>query len=150
MPGRRELLRMVDANLNRAGEGLRVAEDLCRFCLAHPRAAAQLRSLRHALAQCARRLPVTARDLVASRDSRRDPGRSNPSGPAASLEHLLLINLQRAKEALRVLEESSRLLAPRETAAFQRLRFRTYDAERDLLLLLAPVRHPRRRRLPRA
>ena len=48
---------------------------------------------------------------------------------------------QRAKEALRVLEECTRLIAPRRTASFQRLRFRTYEVERDLLRGLATLRH---------
>jgi hypothetical protein len=61
----------------------------------------------------------------------------------ASLERVVCINLQRTKEALRTLEECSRVIAPRETAAFQRLRFRAYEVERDLLLKVAALRHRR-------
>ena len=57
---REQILRVLDANINRAREGLRVCEDLVRFCLAAPTAKKpggrrwrvhiqRLRALRHAL-----------------------------------------------------------------------------------------------------
>ena len=42
-------LRLYDANLNRASEGLRVAEDVCRFHLDLPGLATELKELRHQL-----------------------------------------------------------------------------------------------------
>ena len=138
---RHALLRLVDANVNRALEGLRVCEDITRFHLVAPLLFRRVRALRHATADAVRRLPVLPLELVCARESRRDPGRSARASPVGSLERLLLMNLQRAKEALRVLEECSRLVAPRHTASFQRLRFRTYEVERDLLRSLASVRH---------
>lgn len=135
------VVRLVDANLNRALEGARVCEDIVRFHLGDPRALRAMRRLRHAIAEAGRRLPFSARDLAAARDSRRDAGRRSPAGRVDSLERLLLINLQRMKEALRALEECARLVAPRACRVFQRLRFRTYDLERDLVLRVASVRH---------
>jgi thiamine-phosphate pyrophosphorylase len=135
------ILRLIDANANRALEGLRVCEEILRFHLGAPRAFRQLRSLRHATAQAVRQLPVAPSALVGARDSTQDPGRRSPSDHVESLERLLLINLQRTKESLRVLEECSRLIAPQRAAAFQRLRFRTYEVERALVLRLATVRH---------
>ena len=135
------LLRMLDANANRALEGLRVCEDVVRFHLGTPRLFHQIRALRHGVAAALARLPVRPTELVQARNSARDPGRSAPASAVPSLERLLLINFQRAKEALRVLEEAARLLAPRQTAAFQRLRFRAYEVEREALLRLATVRH---------
>ncbi|MBI3324115.1 MAG: hypothetical protein HYZ92_02430 [Candidatus Omnitrophica bacterium] len=147
---RRALLRAVDANVNRAREGLRVAEDVARFCLAMPSAYRRLRALRHGLEAPVRGLGVKAVELAGARDTERDPGRFAKTSAAKSVEHLLLINLQRTKEALRVIEEAGRLLAPRQAARFQQLRFQTYDAERAILLRLAAVRHPRSRRRARA
>ena len=137
----RQLLRAIDANVNRALEGLRVCEDVVRFCFGSDRHTRALRALRHAVSQQARRLPVSPTELLQTRDSRRDPGRRAKASAVRSLEQLLLINLQRAKEALRVLEECSRILAPGQARRFQQLRFRTYDAERSLLLDLATLRH---------
>ena len=141
MTTKTSLLRLIDANANRALEGLRVCEDVARFHLESPRAFRHARALRHAVARAVRKLPATPVDLVRARESRRDVGRRAPAARVASLDQLLLINFQRAKEALRALEESARLLAPREAATFQRLRFCTYEVERALLLRLDALRH---------
>jgi thiamine-phosphate pyrophosphorylase len=134
-------LRIVDANANRALEGLRVCEDIARFHLGSPGLCARLRALRHGAASALSRLPFRPGELLKARDSARDPGRSAPSAGVPSLERLLLINFQRVKEALRALEETARLLAPRHARAFQRLRFRTYEVERDAVLRVAALRH---------
>jgi len=144
MSSRRAVVRILDANVNRAREGLRVCEDLARFSLGSPRHVRALRTLRHRLSAQVTRLPVDSVELVRARNSQHDTGRRFRAASAKSLEHLLLINLQRTKEAVRVLEESSRLIAPRLTPAFQRLRFQTYDAERRLLIHVATLRHRRR------
>lgn len=138
---KRSTLRLVDANANRALEGVRVCEEIVRFHLEAPALFGALRTLRHAIARAVRQLPVSPVELVRSRDSRRDIGRRASSDPVGSLERLLLINLQRTKEALRVLEECARLLPSGQSRVFQRLRFHTYDAERDLLRRLAALRH---------
>ncbi len=137
---RQAVLRLLDANANRALEGLRVCEDIARFALESPEAFRALRALRHEVAMAIRRLPVAPVALLRARDSR-DVGRRAPASRVTAIEPLLLINFQRAKEALRVLEECARLLTPQRSAVFQRLRFRTYDAERHCLLLVAALRH---------
>ena len=143
MNGPITLARILDANINRAFEGLRVCEDLLRFSSPPQPSHRRLRALRHALSTEVARLPIRTAQRLAARDSVRDPSHAaRPSSSRVrSLKHVLLINLQRAKEALRVLEETSRVAAPRQVAAFQRLRFRLYDVERDLLLSVAPLRH---------
>ncbi len=143
---RRSILRLLDANANRALEGVRVCEDIVRFHFEDEAQFRRLRALRHGIAQAVRALDISPVDLVAARDSRVDVGRKAPAADIKTLEHLLLINLQRAKEALRALEECSRLVNVRQTPAFQRLRFRTYEIERELLLKLASLRHRGRRR----
>lgn len=137
------LWRLVDANLNRAHEGLRVCEDVVRFGLHWQRPYRRLRAIRHGLDAQLRRTGVRVAQLVGARDSRRDPGRRARSPSVASLQQLLVINLQRTKEALRALEEASRIFAPEATPGFQQLRFRTYDVERELLLRVAVVRDRR-------
>ena len=132
--------RLVDANLNRAHEGLRVCEDIVRFVLEWPAPYRRLRSIRHGLDTQLRRGGIRAAQLLAARDSRRDPGREARGASVASVEQLLLINLQRTKEALRAIEEASRVVGPRMTPGLQQLRFRTYDVERTLLLRVAALR----------
>jgi thiamine-phosphate pyrophosphorylase len=138
---RRSLLRVVDANANRALEGLRVCEDLARFYLDSARLFARCRRLRHAIAAAVRGLPMPLEALVRARASGGDVGRRARGGVSPSVERTLLMNLQRTKESLRVLEECARIVAPTRTAAFQRLRFRTYGVERELVLALAALRH---------
>ena len=135
----RAALRVIDANANRALEGMRVCEEIIRFRFESPALFRRTRALRHAIARTVNRLPVSPRELVSARESRRDIGSRAPAARVASLERLMVINLQRTKESLRTLEECARLIAPQHTAAFQRLRFRTYEVERDLLL--ATLRH---------
>ena len=137
----RSEVRLVDASANRALEGLRVSEEIVRFHYRSPSLFRRARALRHAVARAVRALPVTGVDLARARQSHRDVGRRAMASRVDSLERLLLINFQRAKESLRTLEECSRLLAPRLTPAFQRLRFSTYDTVRDCLLRLAALRH---------
>ena len=138
---KRSVLRIVDANANRALEGIRVCEDVVRFHLEAPRMFQRLRALRHGVARTVTQLPLGAFALVDSRNSGHDLGRRAPASRVMSLERMLLINLQRTKESLRTLEECSRLIAPRHTPRFQQLRFRTYEVERDLVLSLAALRH---------
>ena len=138
---RGSLLRLLDANANRALEGLRVCEDIARFHLESPQGFRRLRSLRHAVAAAVKALPVGPTDSARARESGRDLGRrAEASSSVKSLERLLLIDFQRVKESLRVLEECARLMAPRRMMRFQELRFRTYEVERDLLLSLETVR----------
>ena len=138
---RRSVLRLLDANANRALEGLRVCEEIVRFDMEVPAIFRKLRALRHAIAAATRQLPLSPLTLVRARASRRDIGRRALSSAESSLERLLLINFQRVKESLRTLEECARLLAPRHSAQYQRLRFRTYEVERDVLLRVAALRH---------
>ena len=139
---RRSILRLVDANANRALEGLRVCEEIVRFHLEEAALFRRLRALRHQVATALRRLPVTPLELVSARQSARDVGRQAAATPEDSLERLLLINFQRVKESLRVLEECSRVLSPQHTPAFQRARFQAYETERAVLLRVAALRHP--------
>ena len=138
----RSILRLLDANANRSLEGVRVCEEIIRFHWNHPALFRRLRDLRHDIAQAIQQLPVTPVDLVQARAVQGDVGRQAPSTSVASLERLLVINLQRGKESLRMLEECTRVIAPRHAAPFQRLRFRLYALERTILLRLAAVRHP--------
>ncbi len=144
------LLRMVDANANRAAEGLRVCEDTVRFCLEDAPSMRRLRRLRHGLASGVTGLGIPKARLLASRESVHDSGRAASSGPLKSIDQLLIVNFQRVKESLRVLEECARVMAPSKRANFQKLRFSVYGVERDLLIRLATVRHPRSRRRQRA
>ncbi|MFU8795923.1 MAG: thiamine phosphate synthase [Dehalococcoidia bacterium] len=136
---------MIDANLNRCSEGLRVMEDVARFVLNDTDLSQRLRALRHDLAQQA----VAIRTgLLSGRDSVGDVGRPIPtlsppadrqtiSGtvPRTGLAEVVTANARRAEEALRVMEELARLpelstvLNP---AGFASARFDLYALEKEL------------------
>lgn len=123
--------RLLDANSNRAREGLRVVEDLARLVWEDAAVQRRVKRLRHALRREEDRVPLAAR--VRSRDVARDPGadvtlRSEAS--RATWRDLAWANLRRSQEALRVLEEIAKL-KPRllDARQYKRLRFEAYALE---------------------
>ncbi len=131
---RRVFYRVLDANLNRAREGIRVCEEVARFVLEDSRLTARCQRIRYGLTKAAKTLP--GRELLRARDSLRDVGRPALRGKAASHDgyrELVFANAKRTEEALRVLEEFTRLQVPRVSRAFGSLRFRVYSLEQDLL-----------------
>ena len=137
-------LRMIDANLNRSSEGLRVLEDVARFLLNDAELRQRLRTLRHDLAQETKSLRV---GLLSQRDSEHDVGHPYHIPPAekelnmktTSLQGLLDLvtaNAKRVEESLRVVEELAKLphiSSMLNSASFEQARFALYDLERDLI-----------------
>jgi len=133
-----EALRIIDANLNRASEGLRLLEDMARFLLNDAEISQQLKDMRHNLAQEAK--PAGVR-LLSQRDSEHDVGATLtlPSpfeGEAQQdLPGLVTANAKRAEESLRVIAELAKLpqVSPMlNSAKFEQLRFNLYSLERRL------------------
>ncbi len=132
---KRELLRVIDANYNRAKEAARVAEDIARFFLRDRRLTGRLKRVRHDLTKALLGFKVPYRDLVEARHSEEDVGRA---GLIRDKRHpgwrdLMLSNLKRAQEATRVLEEISKMVEPGKAPSFQRIRFRFYELEKESL-----------------
>jgi thiamine-phosphate pyrophosphorylase len=122
---------VLDANVNRAREALRILEDTARFVLDNPAAAKALRGLRHDIDLLVR---VHYRTLLAARDVARDTGRSNSAKPyQGAMGALLAANFKRCEEALRVLEEYGRVISPGAVKKAQALRFTIYQWEAKLL-----------------
>ena len=122
--------RLLDANANRAREGLRILEDTARFVLNQAAHAKGLRALRHALDALTR---VHYHRLLSSRDVLNDSGRSNSSGVyPGGVADLLAANFKRCAEALRVLEEYGKVLSPQAVHTLQKIRFEIYDYEKKL------------------
>ncbi|MFP3898173.1 MAG: thiamine phosphate synthase [Dehalococcoidia bacterium] len=137
---------MIDANLNRSSEGLRLLEDVARFLLNDAETSGRLRTLRHDLAHEAGGLRV---ELLSERDSESDVGRhqpvarpstkSEPAPPVASaqsLVDLVTANAKRVQQSLRVMEELAKLpdiSSVLDSSAFERARFDLYALERDLV-----------------
>ena len=130
----RSFLRLVDANYNRAKEALRVSEDIARFLLDDNHLTSSFKQTRHGLTRSLLRFPVSYREMVAARSSADDVGRKSAIKDLKrrpSAFDLLIANTKRAQEALRVLEEFAKIVAPREAKSFQKLRFKTYELEKS-------------------
>jgi thiamine-phosphate pyrophosphorylase len=137
-------LRIIDANLNRSREGLRVLEDVARFLLDDAELSRGLRILRHDLARQTKSLRI---ELLSVRDAEHDVGhpssayrekgkRGVDATPLANLPDLITANSKRVEESLRVLEELAKLpeLSPMlDLTDFEQARFTLYVLERELI-----------------
>lgn len=132
---RHYVYRMLDANANRAMEGLRVAEDFVRFGLGNKKWAADFKVIRHSLVNELLKLPVPVSARLLSRDSRHDVGRKSGSLALKTQHEVLTENLKRAQESLRVIEETARTLQPSSLQAFENLRFQVYELEKEVIPL---------------
>ncbi|MBI4333961.1 MAG: hypothetical protein HY673_22085 [Chloroflexi bacterium] len=128
--------RAIDANLNRASEGLRLLEDIARFTLNDSELCRKLKAARHYLARAA--IPWQE-ELLTSRDAAGDIGREAEFEESPHREDLISLvrsNSKRVQEALRTLEELAKL--PGLGAAFdwtklKEHRFAAYDLEKELV-----------------
>ena len=155
------VLRVIDANANRAREALRCMEEAARFVLEDAPLTRDLKTLRHELAAT---MSATGRvgrvrgvggvdDRIFSRDAAGDVGA--PSSPAVGesadrdvLPRRSIADVARAAgsrlgEALRAIEEYAKLLGgergndgPTLAVRVERLRFRGYELERRLAVAL--------------
>ena len=137
-------LRMIDANLNRSSEGLRVLEDVARFLLNDAELCQRLRTLRHEMARETKALRV---GLLSQRNAEYDVGHlyhiprreKKLNVEKTSLQGLLDLvtaNAKRVEESLRVIEELAKLPemnSKLNSASFEQTRFTLYTLERDLI-----------------
>ena len=128
-----KLFRIIDANFNRAKEGLRVCEDVCRFVVNDRTKTRQLKKLRHDLTAAVNALSLQS--LIQSRDIERDVGKKSVSleSKRDNINDILYANSQRVKESLRVLEEFSKLLDSRLALELKKIRYRMYALEKELV-----------------
>ena len=131
-------LRILDANLNRSREGLRVCEDICRFVAENEKSSRRLKALRHAVTEAFKSSKISAGELLKNRDSANDVGRkfSKLENSKKTSLDLFLANMERVKEALRTLEEVSKLENTALSKKFKGIRFHAYTAEKRIALEL--------------
>ncbi len=125
------VLRIIDAAANRAAEGLRVIEDYVRFGLDDRHLTQRCKAARHGLTSALVMFPTAQRQ--AARESQQDVGanvtvpteqaRTNPAA-------VLTASFARVEQALRSLEEYSKLSQPAAARQFEQLRYETYTLQR--------------------
>lgn len=124
---KKSLLRLIDANLNRALEGLRTLEDLARFICNDQELSAQLKELRHGMVQCGSFWQRG--ELLAARDVAHDVGatiKTESEAKRSDLSAIAAAAAGRAQQSLRVLEEVSKQDAPQVAKNFEAMRYNSY------------------------
>jgi len=123
------LYRVIDANLNRLKEGIRVIEDIARYVHNDKVLASKLKELRH------RSKIDDLQNLLHSRDSVNDVLRPTVSSEMNrdSLESIIIANYKRAQESSRVLEELYKIVDPKLSENFKSLRYALYQLEKENL-----------------
>ena len=135
---------IIDANLNRAKEGLRACEDIVRFTIKKSSAVRPAAALRHEVGRIFSKGYLNRSLLLAHRDVAHDPGRACRLGPRRKkLTDIFFANGQRVKEALRVLEEMTKIFDASASARLQKARFKFYEWEQKTARRLNAVSHPR-------
>lgn len=118
-------LRLIDANLNRLREGIRVVEDIFRYIYNDKDTAIKLKQLRH-LARL-----DNYKELLETRDVKNDVLRASIKSEQNrdDLYSILIANFKRAQESSRVLEEFTKLTSIEDSENFKFIRYELYNLE---------------------
>ena len=118
-------LRLIDANLNRLREGIRVVEDIFRYIYNDKQTALKLKELRH-LSRLENYI-----ELLETRDVKNDVLRSSIKSEQnrTGLYSILIANFKRAQESSRVLEEFTKLTSIKDSENFKYIRYELYNLE---------------------
>ena len=126
--------RIIDASLDRIGEGLRLLEDMARFLLNDATLTQQLKNMRHELVSHDWSLN---RQLLQARQAGADIGadiKGRHQAEERDLPSLIVANARRVQESLRVIEELAKMPSIQlDPEMFKKARFNIYTIERDLL-----------------
>jgi len=131
-----QILRIIDANLNRIGEGLRFLEDIARLTLNDAGLTNQLKTIRHSILEGDRSFN---QQLLQARNSTGDVGVNimAPEEEAEELPLLVVANSRRVQESLRTIEELAKLPELKlDPEKFKQARFNIYSIERSLFARL--------------
>jgi thiamine-phosphate pyrophosphorylase len=138
--------RIVDVNLNRAGEALRTMEEYARFVVESPALASRCKTLRHALARAAsawNESRAPADRPLCNRDIAGDVGadvKTPEEGVRPDALSVAAAASRRAAEALRALSEYAKIDNVLLAAEFEAIRYGVYAVE-PLLLADADLKH---------
>ena len=118
-------LRLIDANINRLREGIRVVEDIFRYIYNNKEISTKLKSLRH-IARA-----KNYYELLETRDVENDVLRESIKSEQnrEDLNSILIANFKRAQESSRVLEELTKLSSIEDSENFKYIRYELYNLE---------------------
>ena len=121
--------RIIDVNINRLTEGLRVVEEIIRFEFEDKKLLNSIRQIHNRLT---RTIKNYRKAVIPFRKSETDLGRPDRFDKLKrqNLSDVLFANLKRAQEAARVLEEIIKINDAKMSAFFKEIRFSLYDIEK--------------------
>lgn len=122
-------LRLIDANLNRLREGIRVVEDIFRYIHNDKETSTKLKNLRHLTRVDNYNELLNARDV--QNDVLRESIKSEQN--REDLNSILIANFKRAQESARVLEEFTKLISIKDSENFKYIRYELYNLETVLI-----------------
>lgn len=129
------IYRVLDANLNRAGEGLRVLEEYARFVLDNPLLTDQWKQVRHELATFWRGDDL--QQLLGARNVLGDVGTQITADDEYRRQDARAVadaSQKRVEQSLRCLEEYAKPIWPQLAPRLERLRYTTYSVGRAMQL----------------
>lgn len=118
--------RLIDANLNRLKEGVRVVEDIARYIQDDAHLTSQLKTLRHQLQQAHNKQRLIHRDI--EHDVLKETIASELN--RTTLNDIVIANFSRSQESSRVLEESFKLSDSTLSELFKSIRYELYALEK--------------------
>jgi thiamine-phosphate pyrophosphorylase len=127
------VIRVLDASLNRAAEGLRVVEDYARLVLDDPFLTGQAKALRHDLATAA--AAIASADRHAARDTLADVGTiisTAEESQRGDAWDVCAASLKRTAQSFRSLEEYGKLVSADFAGQCESLRYRLYTLEKAI------------------
>jgi len=133
---KQKILRIIDANLNRSREGLRVCEDIVRFLLDDAESALRLKKARQSIFTAVKTSGIPYEQLLEKRNSNEDVGKQTTKSEQRrpDWQSVFLANIERAKEALRALEECSKIINKKLGEKFKKIRFVIYAIEKEIII----------------
>jgi thiamine-phosphate pyrophosphorylase len=128
------ILRIIDVNLNRSNEALRVLEEISRFILNSISLTRRLKKIRHSLNLAARLFCLRKSSLICHRDILRDVGKATLECELkrGNVQDIFFANMQRLKESLRVLEEFLKLKHKKRAVDIKKIRYSVYELEKKI------------------
>lgn len=122
--------RVLDANYNRAVEGLRAVEEYFRFIASNAKITSEIKNLRHRIAACCSEY---IDDWASQRNSGEDIGAAI-SAPdeysRQSFSSIVSANLARVNQALRAMEEYAKAACPELSPGIESIRYEFYEVEK--------------------
>jgi len=118
--------RIIDANINRISEGLRVIEEYTRFIASDT-------ELTNSICQLRRQINQSESDSISnlnSRETHQDARAEDPVPKRKDITSLLRANFKRVEEGCRVLEEYT------GNAFYNHCRYQVYELEKKIILTL--------------